>query len=157
SAHWRASPLRVTGSDRPSTIHDFSGFGRELEDIEYPCPGAPDLAKRVAELTQAVIDGERGLDHGVWVPLLHILPGAGLPVVQLPLAGRERVGELVTLGRELAALRDEGVVIVGSGGAVHNLRRLGADDDEPAEWAKSFDQWVGARVAALDLAALMDF
>ena len=157
SAHWMSDPPGVTGAAWPETLHDFSGFGRELESLTYPCPGAPALAERVAALAGAEVDGERGLDHGVWVPLRHIFPEASVPVVQVALPARGSAESLVILGRRLAPLRDEGIVILGTGGVVHNLGRLARDGTPPPDWARSFDVWVAERVRALDLPSLMDY
>jgi 4,5-DOPA dioxygenase extradiol len=157
SAHWMATPIAVTGAARPDTIHDFSGFGPALEAIRYPCPGEPALAKRVAELAFGEVDARRGLDHGVWVPLRHIFPEANVPVVQVALPARAPVEALVILGRRLAPLRREGIVILGTGGVVHNLRRLDPSNGPPPDWAREFDVWVAKRVRALDLSSLMDY
>jgi 4,5-DOPA dioxygenase extradiol len=157
SAHWMADPIAVTASKKPATIHDFSGFGPELESITYACPGAPGLAGRIGELCGATLDRDRGLDHGVWVPLRHMFPDATIPVVQLSLPARAPADRFVALGRQLAPLRDEGVVVIGSGGIVHNLRRLEPDGSPPPDWARSFDAWAASRAHALDLPALMDF
>jgi 4,5-DOPA dioxygenase extradiol len=157
SAHWIADPLAVTAARRPETIHDFSGFGPELETLEYRCPGMPSLAGRIGEMTGAAVDPRRGIDHGVWVPLRHMFPDATVPVVQVSLPARASADGLVSLGRHLAALRDEGIVLIGSGGIVHNLRRLEADGSAPPEWARAFDTWVADRAHALDLPSLMDF
>lgn len=157
SAHWMSDPLAVTASRQPPTIHDFSGFGPELESIVYPCPGAPPLAGRIAELSGATLDRERGLDHGVWAPLRHMFPDAAIPVVQVSLPARAPADRLVGLGRQLAPLREEGIVLMGSGGIVHNLRRIEPDGNQPPEWARSFDEWARERAHALDLTALMDY
>ena len=157
SAHWMADPLAVTASRQPQTVHDFSGFGPELTNITYPCPGAPALAGRIGELCGATLDRERGLDHGVWVPLRHMFPDAAIPVVQVSLPARAPADRLVILGRQLAPLREEGIVVMGSGGIVHNLRRIERDGNPPPDWARSFDEWVSERARALDLSALMDF
>jgi 4,5-DOPA dioxygenase extradiol len=164
SAHWQADvPVRVTASPRPETLHDFGGFPDELYAILYPAPGDPalaaDLARRLNDTgLPAETDPRRGLDHGAWVPLKWIYPRADVPVVQvsLPLLPPER---LVRLGRALAPLRKEGVLLVGSGGVVHNLGRLHWEDKHaPADgWAESFDRWTADRVDALDAPALIDY
>src|SRR5512138_577874 len=132
SAHWRAPAPRVTGAKQPETIHDFGGFPEELNAIVYPCPGSPVLARRIADKLGGEVDRERGLDHGVWVPVRHMFPHADVPVVQVSLPARATPDTMVALGRDLAALRDEGVWLVGSGGIVHNLSRLAAPDAPPA-------------------------
>lgn len=130
SAHWEArGPLRVTASTRPGVMHDFGGFPAPLYTLDYPAPGDPELAGQVQRLLQeagleAVLDAERPLDHGTWVPLRSLRSGADLPVLQLSLP-RPRTPELLlAAGRALAPLRREGVLLVGSGGLVHNLGRL---------------------------------
>src|SRR5262249_6407668 len=115
SAHWEAPALACTGSERPPTIHDFYGFPDELYALRYPAPGDPRLAARVAALTGASIDRERGLDHGAWAPLLKIFPGADVPVVQISLMARAPMERHLDVGRALAPLRDEGVLMLGSG------------------------------------------
>lgn len=143
SAHWEA-PLAVTASPKPGTIHDYDGFPEELYRITYPAPGDPELAKEVARRTGAQIDVRRGLDHGAWVPLRKMFPAADVPLVQLsiPLAG-----DVAPLGRALAGLRKDGVWLVGSGGAVHNLRALTWGDKAAPSmtWATDFDRWVAER------------
>src|SRR5258708_6678428 len=99
SAHWQTDPLHVTGAARPRTIYDFSEFPEELYSVTYPAPGAPELAGRIARAVGADVDPERGLDHGAWVPLVHLYPGAPVPVVQLSLPRRPEAARLVALGR----------------------------------------------------------
>jgi 4,5-DOPA dioxygenase extradiol len=165
SAHWEApGPVRVTGADRPSLIHDFSGFPPELYDLRYPSPGDPTLAADIVKRLEsagmkATLDPRRGIDHGAWVPLLHAFPAAKVPVLEVALPV-PRTPELVAqVGKMLAPLRDEGVLLIGSGGLVHNLRRVRFDDkDAPVDgWAGEFDRWVGDRVSTLDPAALADY
>jgi 4,5-DOPA dioxygenase extradiol len=149
SAHWESRVPQATGSAAPTLIYDFGGFAPELYQIRYPCPGAPDLARRIAALVPGtVIDERRGLDHGAWTPLRLMYPEADLPVVQVALAGDPRA-----LGRALAPLRDEGVLLIGSGGAVHNLRRVDlSSEDAPVQpWAREFDDWLGKSVSALNV------
>ena len=149
SAHWEARAPAVTGSAAPPLIYDFGGFAEELYQVRYPCPGAPDLARRVAELLPgALIDPRRGLDHGAWTPLRLMFPDADIPVVQVALAG-----DPAQLGRALAPLREEGVLLLGSGGAVHNLRRvdLSAEDAPVQPWAREFDQWLELSIDAMKI------
>ena len=148
SAHWEG-PLAVTATSSPETIHDFSGFAEELYAIRYPAPGDPALAKDVARLTGAALEPRRGLDHGAWVPLRKLFPAADVPVVQLSIPP---AGDVARLGRALADLRKEGVLLIGSGGAVHNLRTLAWDDKaaSAADWAMEFDRWVAARAGDVD-------
>ncbi|MBI3856693.1 MAG: dioxygenase [Planctomycetes bacterium] len=162
SAHWEArGAVRVTGSPRPPLIYDFSGFPPELYDLRYPSPGDPALAAEIVKRLEesglkAALDGSRGLDHGAWVPLLHAFPAASLPVVEVSLPVPRTPEEGVQVGRALAPLRDRGVLLVGSGGIVHNLRRVRFDDKQAPEedWAKEFDGWIRDRVKTLDAAAI---
>ncbi len=163
SAHWEtAGGVRVTASKTPPLIYDFSGFPEPLYQVKYPSPGAPALAEDiVGRLTAAgvpaVVDAARGLDHGTWIPLLHAFPGAKLPVVQVSLPAGAPAEALVRMGEALRPLRAEGVLLVGSGGMVHNLRRLDFQQKHApvAAWAQEFDTWVAERVAARDVAGLL--
>jgi 4,5-DOPA dioxygenase extradiol len=162
SAHWEApGPMRVTGSGRPPLIYDFSGFPPELYEVRYPCPGDPALASEIVTLlsgsgVKATLDPRRGLDHGAWVPLKHAFPSADIPVIEVALPVPRTPGDLAQAGKALASLRDRGVLLAGSGGIVHNLRRVWLDDKQaPVDaWAREFDAWVWERVQARDLASL---
>ncbi|HEX9082066.1 MAG TPA: class III extradiol ring-cleavage dioxygenase [Holophagaceae bacterium] len=149
SAHWETSGgFRVGGQASPRTIHDFGGFPDPLYHLKYPAPGDPDLAHRVARrLTEAgfdaVVDAGRGLDHGVWVPLRYLAAEADVPVLPLSLPRPRGARQLYEAGRALAPLRREGVLIVGSGGLVHNLGRLdGSEGGVPEPWALAFEAWI---------------
>lgn len=165
SAHWEArGPVRVTGADRPSLIYDFSGFPPELSNLRYPSPGDPSLASDIvkrlsASGIEASVDPRRGLDHGAWVPMRHAFPEASVPVLEVSLPIPRTPRELVRVGEALGPLRDNGVLLIGSGGVVHNLRRLSWDDKgaSPEPWAEAFDRWVGDRVRAIDLAGLEEY
>jgi 4,5-DOPA dioxygenase extradiol len=165
SAHWQTrGGVRVTSSPRPETVHDFGGFDPTLYSISYPVSGDPTLASEVARLTAAVgiearLDAARGLDHGAWVPLRWAFPDASVPVVQLSLPLPASPADLLHLGRGLAPLRRRGVLLVGSGGVVHNLRTVRLEEDEPPtpDWAQAFDAWVRDRLAELDIEALADY
>ncbi len=148
SAHWEG-PLAVTAGASPATIHDFSGFPEALSRISYPAPGDPALAKKAAFLTGAALDPRRGLDHGAWVPLRKLFPTADVPVVQLSIPPD---GDVARLGRLLGELRKEEVLLIGSGGAVHNLGSLAwGDKAAPVEpWAMEFDRWVAERAGDVD-------
>ena len=156
--------MRVTTTPSPATIHDFSGFPEPLYGIRYPCPGAPELAERIVELLcrsglDTAPDPSRGLDHGVWTPLRFLYPVADVPVVAVSLP-KPRSPDLVrTLGSALAPLRDEGILLVGSGGLVHNLRLLEWEerDAPPAGWAVEFETWVRGRLLAQDEAGLLGY
>jgi len=161
SAHWETDLPMVTGSARPETIHDFGGFPDALYAIRYAAPGAPDVAaEAVAALKSAGItagiDGCRGLDHGAWVPLLHMFPDADVAVVQLSVQPARGAEHHIALGRAIAPLSEQGVLIVGSGHATHNLRDWRMNASRPAElrYVAEFSAWIASRLAASDDAAL---
>lgn len=163
SAHWEEGlPVRATASERPALIYDFGGFPPKLYQLLYPCPGAPALAEELVERLRgadvpAQIEPARGLDHGVWVPLHILYRKASIPVVELSLpTGPGAPARLGEIGRALAPLRERGVLLMGSGGTVHNLRRLNwVQKYGPVDaWAAEFDRWVRERVGALDAAGL---
>jgi 4,5-DOPA dioxygenase extradiol len=159
SAHWEARPIAVGATTALPLIYDFSGFPARYYELTYPAPGAPGVAARVRELLRArevafVDDETRGLDHGTYVPLMSMYPGADVPVLQVSLPGLDPKA-LAAFGRALAPLRDEGVLVAGSGFLTHNMRALG-ERTTPA-WAKEFDQWSAEVIAARDLDALVDF
>ena len=158
SAHWETEAPAVSGADSPETIHDFYGFPEALYRLRYPAPGSPALAKRVAELIEGIeIDAGQGLDHGAWNPLLLAYPNADIPVAQLSIQVAQGPAWHLDLGRKLAPLREEGVLILASGGAVHNLRQFHIDNTTPAEWAIAFDTWLAERIEAGDAPALVDY
>lgn len=155
SAHWETSNgFRITTGSKPGTIHDFGGFPEALYGLHYPAPGDPALAMRVADLLRQageviLPDPDRGLDHGAWVPLRYLFPGAQVPVVQLSLPRPRTPEQLEAAGRALAPLRAEGILVLGSGGLVHNLRRLDWHGDVgPQPWAEAFEDWLMARLAS---------
>jgi 4,5-DOPA dioxygenase extradiol len=144
SAHWYLPGTAVTAMGAPRTIHDFGGFPRELYQFQYPAPGDPSLAARVAELlrpTPVTLDQDWGLDHGTWSVLCHVFPGADVPVVQLSLDETQPPQFHHDVGRRLAPLRDEGVLVLGSGNLVHNLHAYawGRHPVEPFDWAVRFE------------------
>lgn len=150
SAHWETAGLAVSGEDQPRTIHDFGGFPAELHAMQYPAPGSPELAARVSTLTGATPTDEWGLDHGTWSVLTHVWPDADVPVVQLSLdRGLDARGHY-ELAKALTPLRDEDVVIAGSGDFVHNLRVWKREGGEPYPWAVSFNEAVKAALTSRD-------
>ncbi|WP_374274073.1 4,5-DOPA dioxygenase extradiol [Brevundimonas sp.] len=157
SAHWETEGPSVTGQTAPPTIHDFGGFPRALHEMTYPAPGSPALATRVAELTGAGVTDDWGLDHGSWSVLAHVWPEADVPVVQLSLDRRLDARGHFDLGRRLRPLRDEGIVVAGSGDFVHNLRTWKRDGGEPYGWASGFNDAVKAALERGDQDALVDW
>jgi 4,5-DOPA dioxygenase extradiol len=165
SAHWetRGGPA-LSLQQRPETIHDFGGFPRALFDIQYPAPGAPDAARRAAALFESAgmpfgLSDTRGLDHGAWVPLSLMYPGADIPVTQLSVVRDASPADHERMGLALAALRREGVLVVGSGSLTHNLYEFrGQEVDAPVPgWVSGFESWMKARLEASDRAALLDY
>ncbi|AWK86761.1 dioxygenase family protein [Azospirillum thermophilum] len=152
SAHWTTRLPAVSGATRPETVHDFSGFPDALYRLRYPAPGAPALAERVAGLTGAAVDPSQGLDHGAWVPLMLMYPEADIPVAQFSVQPGRSAADHIALGRRLAELRREGVLILASGGAVHNLREFmwSGGAGGPAGWASGFADWLDGALAAGD-------
>jgi len=143
SAHWETTVPALTLAENMETIHDFYGFPQELFAVQYPAPGHPSLARQIVELlapNRIQQDPKRGLDHGAWSVLLPMYPAADIPVVQLSLASRQPGPFHYQLGRMLAPLREQGVLIVASGNLVHNLRLFNWDSEAPYDWASRFDQ-----------------
>ena len=162
SPHWSTDGVRVMTTPAPETLHDFGGFGPELEALAYPAPGAPVLARETLALLDRTVfdtaaDDRRGLDHGAWVPLMHLLPAARTPVFQVSLPRHLGPAGALLLGEALAPMRDRGVAIVGSGSLTHNLFDVfGGYPADPA-YAHAFAGWVRDAVARRDVAALADF
>jgi 4,5-DOPA dioxygenase extradiol len=164
SAHWESKELLVNGNPQPGTWHDFGGFPAELFAVQYPAPGNPDLSREVAELLAASdlpvrIDSKRPLDHGVWVPLSLMYPQADIPVVQVSLPSHQGPAFQTRIGQTLAVLRDQGVLIIGSGSITHNLRELdwhaGPERVEP--WARTFRDWMIEKLQINDTPALHEY
>jgi len=145
SAHWYIPYTAVTGSVFPDTIHDFGGFPRELYEVTYPAPGDPELAESIRKLLLPVEvqrDDSRGFDHGTWAVLCHVFPEAGIPIVQLSIDETMEPEFHYEIGSRLQKLRDEGVLIVGSGNLVHNLHAYlwGHEKAQPFDWAVRFEE-----------------
>lgn len=162
SAHWYIPGVAVTAMERPRTIHDFGGFPQELFEVEYPAPGSPELANRVNEVLggEAVIDSGRwGLDHGTWSVLVHVFPKADVPIVQLSIDETKPAEWHYEFAKSLAPLRDEGVLIIGSGNLVHNLHTYawGRHDVDAFDWAARFDQKARELISAGDHEPLVDY
>ena len=162
SAHWLTRGTAVTAMTQPPTIHDFGGFPQALFDVRYPAPGDPALAARVRALLapdiEVRLDHDWGLDHGIWSVLLKAYPDADIPVVQLSIDATQAAAFHLALGQKLAALRDEGILIIGSGNVVHNLRMYAWDGSAPAyDWASRFNDKVRAHLSSGDVAALADY
>jgi len=162
SAHWFVPETAVTAMPRPRTIHDFGGFPPELHDVRYPAPGDPDLARRVSTLlapTTARQDHDWGLDHGTWSVLCHLYPRADVPVVQLSIDETRPASFHYDLARRLAPLRDERILILGSGNIVHNLHAYGwgRHVPEPYDWATRFETRARELLRSKDHPALVGY
>lgn len=159
SAHWETAGTAVTAMDDPATIYDFSGFPQPLYEMRYPAPGAPDLARSIkGDIADPTIhlDFNWGLDHGAWSILCHMFPQAQIPVLQISLDFDQPPAYHYQLGKQLAYLRGEGVLILGSGNMVHNLRIM-TWEDTAYDWAADFDTELAERITAGDHQALIDY
>jgi len=163
SAHWMTrGGVGVSSTSQPETIHDFGGFPPALYQQHYPATGAPDVAARTLTLLQAAgfpaqLDTHRGLDHGAWVPLMHLLPDASLPVFQVSLPYPIDTAGALALGQALAPLRDEGVLIIGSGSLTHNLRDMRPPSSAPESYVLGFTDWIRNAVLTRDITQLQDY
>lgn len=164
SAHWETQDLRVGSAAQPSTWHDFQGFPRPLYQIQYPAPGQPELAAQVIALLKAAgltaqLDPERPLDHGAWVPLSLLYPQADIAVVQLSLPSQLGPAMQTRIGKILAGLREQDVLLIGSGSITHNLGELDwqAGPEVVTPWAKAFRDWLVEQLERGDEAALHDY
>jgi 4,5-DOPA dioxygenase extradiol len=159
SAHWEARPLTIGATAKVPLVYDFFGFPEKFYRLQYPSPGAPELAARVRGLLDEagirhVDEPARGLDHGVYIPLMCMYPAADVPVLQVSMPSLEPA-ELLAVGRALAPLRDDGVLIMGSGFLTHNLRALSLR--ETPAWAREFDAWSADVLVRRDVDALLDY
>ena len=157
SAHWDTAAPQANSVAVNDTVHDFGGFAPALYDLRYPPPGDARLARQVAALTGGTLDAQRGLDHGAWVPLMLMYPGADIPVVQLSVQSHLGAAHHIALGRSIAALRQDDVLVIGTGGFVHNLRRIAPPGAREPDWSGEFSDWMHENLMAGDEAALADY
>jgi 4,5-DOPA dioxygenase extradiol len=163
SAHWLGRAPLVSAAPQPETIHDFGGFPEPLYQLQYPAPGAPALAQEVAQRLadaglQPGIDPQRGLDHGAWVPLRYLYPQADIPVLQVSIQPMLGPQHQFALGRALAPLREQGVLLIGSGSITHNLHDWHSySEAKEAPYVRPFIGWVEQKLEADDLPALFDY
>jgi 4,5-DOPA dioxygenase extradiol len=162
SAHWQTPGVEVMRTGAPETIHDFGGFPQALYRVKYPAAGAPELAEETVAILAAAgigaaFDDGRGFDHGVWVPLLHLFPGAQVPVFQVSLPFAFNAQRAFHLGTALQPLRRRGVLVMGSGSLTHNLAEIGQCDPARSQYAMEFTSWIRARVQNRDIGALLDY
>ena len=163
SAHWETAQPAIGAAAQPETIHDFFGFPPELYRLRYPAPGDPALAAMIRDRLaaagiDAALDPQRGLDHGAWSPLLLVYPAADIPVLQLSVQSRRDPAHHMALGAALRSLREDGVLILGTGSLTHNLRVLDwQDSGQVMPWAQEFSDWMHDRLTARDDAALADY
>jgi 4,5-DOPA dioxygenase extradiol len=162
SPHWQTRDVKVTTTQTPETVHDFGGFPAELYTLQYPAPGQPALANAAAQLLTDAgfatgLDAQRGLDHGAWVPLYHLLPKADVPVFQVSMPASLTTAQAVDMGRALAPLRAQGVVIVASGSMTHNLYEIQQPDAQPEAYAQEFAAWVRTAVQAHAVKPLINY
>jgi 4,5-DOPA dioxygenase extradiol len=160
SAHWMSEGTWVLGMDKPKTIHDFYGFPQELFDIQYSAPGSPETAKFIeSSIIDPRINNDLelwGFDHGTWSVLRHMYPAADVPVLQMSLNMARSPEYHFNIGQQLSKLRDQDVLIIGSGNLVHNLRRIDWNTHaKPHDWAVEFDAWLKIKLDARDFAALI--
>ena len=160
SPHWMTRGVKVTGALRPETLYDFGGFDPRLRDLVYPAPGDPALAQRIATLLTeagwtASVDPVRGLDHGAWVPLMHLYPKAEVPVLQVSMPHDLDAQSAHALGQALAPLGAEGVSVLGSGSLTHNLYEFRMDSPKEAAYAREFTEWIRAAVRGADTRRLI--
>lgn len=165
SAHWEApAPVRVSSSQRNEVVHDFGGFPPELYRLDYPAPGDPTLSSEIVRSLQSVgieaaMEPAHALDHGAWVPLRFLYPRADVPVVAVSLPRPRTPLEVARLGEALAPLRDRGVLLLASGGTVHNLARLKFGEKRAPEdsWAVAFEEWLSERLARREIDRILDY
>jgi 4,5-DOPA dioxygenase extradiol len=164
SAHWSTRIPTLSTVSQPETLHDFSGFADELYRLQYPAPGAPDMARAAALALERAgiavkLDETRGLDHGAWVPLTFLFPDADIPVTQLSLQSEQTPAWHFVLGQALKPLREQGVLIIASGSITHNLLALFVhpQDESVPLWVTGFCVWMAEKISAGDIDALLDY
>ena len=162
SPHWMTRGMAVMTTEQPQTWHDFGGFPPALYELQYPAPGSPALAQEVLDLLAAAglpaqPDAKRPFDHGTWVPLMHLLPQANVPVVQVSLPTDAGPREVYAMGAALASLREHGVLVMGSGSMTHNLAEFFGGEREPAPYVLEFSRWIESTMAAGDTEALFNY
>lgn len=161
SPHWQTHGVRVLANEHPATIHDFGGFPAPLYQLQYPVAGATSVAAQAVDLLRAAgfdvdLDTQRGLDHGAWVPLRHLFPKGNVPVLQVSMPHDLDAASALRMGRALAPLRDEGVLVLGSGSLTHNLYEFRQHVSDP-EYAQQFADWIAEAVARHDIDALLHY
>lgn len=164
SAHWEADRPSLSAAEAPATIHDFGGFPRALYELRYPAPGAPGLAHEAAGLLagrglEARIDPARGFDHGVWVPMILMYPGADIPVASLSVQTGLGPRHHLAMGEALRPLRERGVLVVGSGSLTHNLAEFfhGPRGSDVPDWVSGFAGWIAGRIGEGDVESLAEY
>ena len=160
SAHWETKGSWLTGMEKPKTIHDFYGFPKSLYEVQYPAPGSPELVSKIQKKikTPSIHNDQNqwGLDHGTWSVLRHMYPNANIPIVQLSIDKTKPFEYHYELGQQISFLREQGVLIMGSGNIVHNLKKISWQEDAPIHgWALEFDQWVKKRAQERDFESLV--
>lgn len=162
SPHWQTRDTRVMSTVAPETVHDFGGFPSALYELQYPAAGHPQYAAQAGRLLADAgftggMDERRGLDHGAWVPMRHLLPGADVPVFQVSMPHALDTASALQFGRALAPLRDSGVMIVGSGSLTHNLYEFRQSGSDEADYAIEFTQWIRQAVSSKDIERLVNY
>lgn len=164
SSHWVTGPVQITAADKPSTLHDFRGFQKDLYELEYPARGEPDLAKSICNRLESsnipcILNYNRGFDHGVWIPLRFLRPEADIPVIQLSIPMALGARELLAIGHLMAPLREQGYLILGSGGAGNNLEKIAWHERNFAADRRSmmFEEWLKQKLFAAEIEDLINF
>ena len=162
SPHWQTRGVKVMAGSAPETVHDFGGFPAALSQLQYPAAGAPELAREVGDLLARAgwpvgTDERRGFDHGAWVPLMHLLPNADVPVFQVSMPHDLNTAAAYQLGQALAPMRDQGILILGSGSMTHNLHEFRQFAGKPEDYVVEFTQWVRQTVQSKDAQRLIDY